>query len=202
MERLPRRRRLACLLLLLLLPQAARAFEIHPGSTGNRLYVVLWNRDLAFSMSGISVSVTPTALVPSITPVHVPTSLAANGARIAAFAFSVPPGAAAGTTGTLDIHVSGVVDGVLRQVSQSIALRVVSGPGATQGLIGDIAGVPGLTALDSDGDGQSDQAEILLGTDPFHSGSEIPALPAPLAIALAGVLALAGFVHTARRRRV
>lgn len=178
---------------------SAVAFDVEPDSLGNRLYVVVWNRDSSASLEAVQVSVGAASFTTTPTPVSVPTSVPPDEGRLAGFDFDVLPSASIGQNDSLSISITGTLQGVARAVDDAVALDVVATASSQQGLVGAQTGVPGIEGLDTDGDGTPDQEEIAAGTDPFDPDSfpppgpaPVPALSRPTLLLLAGVLLFTG----------
>lgn len=188
-----------------ILAESAGAFVVEPGTTGNRLYVVLSNRDPQEALTGVLVQlVSPSTVIGGVTRISAPTVVPASSGAIAGFEFSVAPSAPLGSRITLVVRVTGQLDSVAREVLYPVYLTTGPAGGPVQGLVGTVSGVPGLALLDADADGVADQAEIAAGTDPFDPTSlpfvPVPSLPWPGALVLlAFVLTGTGIWWTVRR---
>jgi hypothetical protein len=183
----------------------AAGFEVESDSDGNRLYVVVWNRDTEGSLTGVQVNVTGTPFTTTPSPVSVPASVPPDASRLAGFDFDVLPSALVGATGSLQVVVTGTVQGEARVSTQLVPLQVVANAQGLQGPVGSGTGVPGIVTLNADGDAFADQHEIRVGSDPFdalsHPSVQVPSgAPAALA-ALAAALLVTGLHRISRARR-
>ena len=169
---------LAAVAVALAVPTPATAFDVESDSVGNRLYIVVWNRDAGASLDAIQVNVGAASFTTTPTPVSIPTSVPPDEGRLAGFDFDVLPSAMLGNSDSVSISITGTVQGVARAAQDVVLLDVVAVAPPQQGPVGVGTGVPGIETFDTDGDGFADQEEIAAGTDPFDPLSVPPEVPA------------------------
>ena len=174
-----------------LLPTVAPAFSVTADSQGNRVYLIIWHRDVNFPLEAISIQITSSpAELSSVSPNHTPATIPPNSGRVGGLEFDVALGAVLGNLSDLVVTVQGTVDGKVVMVPINVPLQVSASAPLLQGTIGDPSLVPGLETLDTDGDGTPDLDEILEGRDPFVVDPPmVPTIP-PLGLVLLALLML------------
>lgn len=187
---------------------AAGAYEVEADSTGNTVFILLRNLNPSADFESVSVGEDQPSFVAQVAASIVPGSVAANGSDLAAVDFDVSAGATLGSTGDLEITVSGTASGQPIAIVFTLPLVVVADAAEAQGSVGQGVPAPDPGGTDSDGDGVTNAHEIAFGTDPLDSnsvpgetgaGTSIPALGAVALAALAALLLLTGTWLASRR---
>ena len=96
----------------------ARAYDVEPDSSGNRLYVLLWHGNLVASLDSIDIVVVMPAFTSPATAIYIPPSVPANSGLLAGFSFDVSQ-VATGISGDALVTLTGTVAG-----AACIALRL------------------------------------------------------------------------------
>jgi hypothetical protein len=183
----------------------ASAFFVAADSQGNRLYLVISQRDVNSPLENISIQVSPPAGVSAWVPLFTPGSVPSASGRMGGVAFDVAFDAPPGGLDNLVVTVQGTVNGQVVIVTTNVPLEVAGSAPPLQGTIGDPSAVPGLEALETDGDGFPDLEEIAVRSDPFDPTSTPATLVPALSPAVLATLALLLFGMTlwlGRMRRV
>lgn len=186
------------LVVVMAAPGVARAYQVEADSVGNSIYVLLRNMHPTAVFSSVSLGSGIPSFVPQATASIVPSSVPASGSALAALTFDVAAGTPLGSTGDLELTVSGTASGKPVAVVLLVPLSVVATAPEAQGVVGVGIPAPDVGGVDSDGDGVSDAHEIAFGSDPFDSSSlpgsasAVPSLEAFGAAVLVLLLLLLG----------
>lgn len=186
------------LVVVMAAPGVARAYQVEADSVGNSIYVLLRNMHPTAVFSSVSLGSGIPSFVPQATASIVPSSVPASGSALAALTFDVAAGTPLGSTGDLELTVSGTAAGNPVTVVLLVPLAVVAVAPEAQGVVGVGVPTPDVGGVDSDGDGVSDAHEIAFGSDPFDSSSlpgsasAVPSLEAFGAAVLVLLLLLLG----------
>lgn len=186
------------LVVVMVAPGVARAYQVEADSVGNSIYVLLRNMHPTAVFSSVSLGSGIPSFVPQATASIVPSSVPASGSALAALTFDVAAGTPLGSSGDLELTVSGTASGRPVAVVLLVPLAVVAVAPEAQGVIGVGVPTPDVGGVDSDGDGVSDAHEVAFGSDPFDpssvpgSASAVPSLEAFGAAVLVLLLLLLG----------
>ena len=111
---------------LLLSASAVGAYEVEADSTGNTVFILLRNLNPSADFESVSVGEDQPSFVAQVAASIVPGSVAANGSDLAAVDFDVSAGATLGSTGDLEITVSGTASGQPIAIVFTLPLVVVA----------------------------------------------------------------------------